>query len=107
MSSKYVPHTWRPWTMAEVKRLDALREQGNSIAESARLLGRTVPSVNHTIRLHKLGRRNWWTRAHDELVRTRIPLREVADDLGRTEPAVRTRACRLRYSRRGSASDDA
>ena len=87
--------------MAEVQRLDALREQGASIAECARRLGRTLPGVNHAIRLHKLGRRHWWSEEHDELVRSLLPCREVAADLARTECAVRTRAHRIRYRRRG------
>ena len=99
--TKYRPHGCQLWTMPEVKRLDALRERGVSIAECARRLGRTKPAINHAIRKHELGRRDWWTEEHDELVRSRIPCREVGEDLGRTENAVRTRACRIRYRRRG------
>ena len=101
--SKYAPRSNNLWTMAEVQRLDELRAQGASIAECARRLGRTVPSINHSIRKHELGRRHWWTREHDELVRTLLPCREVGEDLGRTECAVRTRAHRIRYRRRGPA----
>lgn len=101
--NKYRPHGCQLWTMAEVKRLDELRDAGVSIAECARRLGRTVPSINHSIRKHALGRRHWWSEEHDQLVRTLLPCREVAEDLGRTEDAVRTRAHRIRYRRRGPA----
>ena len=83
-----------------MSRLRELIGEGTSRVECARLMGRSHQSIQHAIVKHRLQRRRQWTTADDEMVRSRFSLREVAEMLERTEPAVRTRAHRLGYSRR-------
>lgn len=42
-------HTYRAWTMPELRRARAMREDGQSYAAIARELGRSATSVRHAI----------------------------------------------------------
>ena len=122
----------RLWTAAENAALLAVRltphderhaggDPVESLAAVATRLSRTESACRS--RLYKLkltaGKRGLWTKrglwkpAEDDAIRARMWARswgeapgwqEVAEDLGRTEGACKTRACQLRKESRGRGS---
>jgi len=102
--------TKRIWTQKEVLLLRRMREEGASLGDIARVLGRSVASVYHQARRQGMefppaigGRR--WTPDEDRVLLRHYPavsVAEIATRLGRTERSVRERANRLGLSRKGS-----
>ena len=92
----------RLWSGDEVRRLGDLIREGKTIAESARILGRPVASVQ--LKMRALGltssrRARPWTSDQLDFLRgcfdQGLPLREIGSRLGRTPEACRQKACRL------------
>jgi hypothetical protein len=91
----------KPWTKPERRRLDAMREAGDSWAKCAKALGRTAKSVSvdwHA-RHRAPGRKfRWWTPAEDDMLVSLWgkPVKEIGVALGRDATAVNNRARVLR-----------
>jgi hypothetical protein len=98
------PHC-RSWTKPERRRLDAMREAGDSWAKCAKALGRTAKSVrvDWHVRHRDPGRKfRWWTPAEDDLLVSMWgkPVKEIGEALGRDALAVNNRARVLRRAGR-------
>ena len=92
----------RLWSGDEVRRLGDLIRDGKTIAESARILGRPVASVQLKMRALGLAssrRARPWTSDQLDFLRgcfdQGLPLGEIGSRLGRTPEACRQKACRL------------
>ncbi len=103
--------TRRLWSRDEVCRLGDLIRKGKTIAESARILGRPVASVQ--LKLRTIGLRSSrsarpWTPDQTAILRDCLrqghPLKDVGAMVGRTPGACRQKACRLGLLRRPLAS---
>lgn len=97
----------RLWSRDEVCRLGELIRKGKTIAESARILGRPVASVQ--LKLRTMGLRSSrsarpWTPDQTAILRDGLrrghPLKVVGAMVGRTPGACRQKACRLGLLRR-------
>ena len=92
----------RLWSRDEVGRLCDLVRKGKTIAETARILGRPVASVQlkmRTLGLSSSRRAEAWTSDQMEIlcasVSRGLPMGEISARLGRTQGACRQKAYRL------------
>lgn len=87
--------TWRSWTVKEDRRLEALRMEGIAVAEIARLLDRTVPSVSSRLKGLGVTRPSVLGR-YLKFVSLPHTTAEVAKRLGVTPHAIHNAKGRLR-----------